>query len=139
MKNLDNTWHVIDVLASKYLFHSPTRTISTPSRRVERPSSIAKINAPWHVSADLPSLRDAYNNRKEFQFIGNTFNGFHNLGDDIGWNGPDLLKVILGRLPTALELGASDMSLKIGKTVEITFVDGTDGFVGSADLGDNVL
>jgi hypothetical protein len=63
--------------------YSPTRTTSTPRRRVFKPPSIAIINAPFSSVHHLLEYEGTFNKRQALQVISKTRDSFDQIGNDL--------------------------------------------------------
>jgi len=87
---------------------SPTRTISTPRRRVFNPPSIAMINAPYLSTLTLKDWRETHNQRQALQIISQARNGLDQISNDLSQDSTDNLQIIglpLRNRPLDIDVG----------------------------------
>jgi hypothetical protein len=90
----------------------PTRTTSTPRRRVFNPPSIAMINAPY--SSDPIACVLTHNQRQSLQIISQARDSFNQIGNDLSQDSTDNLQIIclpLGKFrPFNIDIGGEGSS-----------------------------
>jgi hypothetical protein len=92
---------------------SPTRTTSTPRRRVFNPPSIAMINAPYSSTLTLEGLSETHNQRQSLQIISQPRESLDQISNDLSQDSTDNFQVIglpLGERPLDIDVGQGSFS-----------------------------
>jgi hypothetical protein len=125
------------VILMLYQYDLPTRTISTPRRRVFNPPSIAMIKAPYtHKLIPCRSNNGTYNQRQALQVISKSGDSFKQIGNDLSQHPSNNLQIV--RLSFG-QLGRSD--IEVGSAERSFGREDRTGYsgVGSRDGGDDRL